>query len=237
MQDVAGQGRTVLFVSHNMNAISTLCRSAVLLDKGRVELQGEVEQVVRAYSDLGGPADAADLAEHSGRAHSREPALRRIALFNDAGDPASHFAPQESAVVRVEVEPGGAMREPRVSLGITNWRGERLFAVASFLGPDPLRGMSGHRTIEGRFVMPALIPGTYTLDIALADGSFGVIDAIYGGIAFDVRDTGYLGTSHETFREMGHLMVRSQWEVLDATPRPATPSPAPVAHVEAAARG
>ena len=49
MQDVARQGRTVLFVSHNMGAITNLCTSALWLDAGRIVAQGAVNETVAAY--------------------------------------------------------------------------------------------------------------------------------------------------------------------------------------------
>src|SRR5690606_27222768 len=47
------EGRTVLFVSHNMDAISTLTKRCVLLDGGRVALQGVTADVVGAYLTSG----------------------------------------------------------------------------------------------------------------------------------------------------------------------------------------
>ena len=49
MSEVADKGRTVLFVSHNMGAIKTLCNSAVLLDSGQVVTQGRPDDVISAY--------------------------------------------------------------------------------------------------------------------------------------------------------------------------------------------
>lgn len=50
MQNVSrGEGRTVLFVSHNMASIQTLCKSGILLDKGMVKYSGEVGDVVSRY--------------------------------------------------------------------------------------------------------------------------------------------------------------------------------------------
>lgn len=42
-------GRTVLYVSHNMNTIRTLCERCIVLDKGRVIFEGEVEEAIRRY--------------------------------------------------------------------------------------------------------------------------------------------------------------------------------------------
>ena len=50
MQDVSrGEGRTVLFVSHNMNSVSQLCRNGVLLKNGRVGYSGYIEDVIEKY--------------------------------------------------------------------------------------------------------------------------------------------------------------------------------------------
>jgi lipopolysaccharide transport system ATP-binding protein len=53
MQDVGQQGRTVLFVSHNMPAITRLCERTILLDDGRVLQDGPSHQVVGAYLNSG----------------------------------------------------------------------------------------------------------------------------------------------------------------------------------------
>ncbi|MDI9569821.1 MAG: ABC transporter ATP-binding protein [Pseudomonadota bacterium] len=52
MGDVTQEGRTVLFVSHNMGAVSTLCSSAILLNSGRLTRQGTTQQVIDEYERL-----------------------------------------------------------------------------------------------------------------------------------------------------------------------------------------
>ncbi|MBK9175728.1 MAG: ABC transporter ATP-binding protein [Flavobacteriales bacterium] len=49
MRSVAGEGRTVLFVSHNMDAVQKLCNTGLLLNKGRLIASGSMEDVVRSY--------------------------------------------------------------------------------------------------------------------------------------------------------------------------------------------
>src|SRR6185503_7843085 len=49
MKDVSGEGRTVLFVSHNMLAIKSLCSRGIWLDKGTVRENGDIEKVIDAY--------------------------------------------------------------------------------------------------------------------------------------------------------------------------------------------
>src|ERR1700757_86888 len=54
MKDVSGQGRTVLFVSHNMAAVKEFCGTAILMDKGQLSYSGKTNDVLREY--LSSPA-------------------------------------------------------------------------------------------------------------------------------------------------------------------------------------
>lgn len=53
MQDAAGEGRTVLFVSHNMNAVRQLCSKAILLENGQMKSMGEIGKVAQEYLKIG----------------------------------------------------------------------------------------------------------------------------------------------------------------------------------------
>lgn len=59
MKDVSGEGRTVLFVSHNMAAVRSLCSKAIFLENGLVREYGEVNSIVDSYLSLG-----SDLMNH-----------------------------------------------------------------------------------------------------------------------------------------------------------------------------
>lgn len=62
MEDVASNGRTVIFVSHDLDSVSRLCRSGILLDQGRTVFQGGISEVVSRYvQSLPGPAGVADV--------------------------------------------------------------------------------------------------------------------------------------------------------------------------------
>ena len=56
MHDVAtGDGRTILFVSHNMGALAQLCDRGILLEKGSVTMIGPIQEVIKQYLESGGP--------------------------------------------------------------------------------------------------------------------------------------------------------------------------------------
>jgi lipopolysaccharide transport system ATP-binding protein len=49
MKSIANEKRTVLFVSHNMSTIQNICKNAILIDKGRISLKGQVSNVISYY--------------------------------------------------------------------------------------------------------------------------------------------------------------------------------------------
>jgi lipopolysaccharide transport system ATP-binding protein len=66
MEDVAGQGRTVLFVSHNMAAVAQLCTRALLLEAGSVQAEGSPNEVIARYLGSGNQKGRADLSTRKG---------------------------------------------------------------------------------------------------------------------------------------------------------------------------
>jgi lipopolysaccharide transport system ATP-binding protein len=87
MRDVAHSGRTVLFVSHNMTAVSSLCSSAIWLSNGSVIGRGKAKDLVQQY--LSSVTAAGPEARFSRRNAGQDVRVERVDLLVD-GAPASH---------------------------------------------------------------------------------------------------------------------------------------------------
>ncbi|MBA3937334.1 MAG: ABC transporter ATP-binding protein [Planctomycetes bacterium] len=98
MGELGRAGRTVLFVSHQLGAVRSLCTRALLLEAGALRQDGPVEAVTAAY--LGG-GDAAGVAEQIARAPADDPVFRWLALaVEQAGQPTTAvFADQPVRIV------------------------------------------------------------------------------------------------------------------------------------------
>jgi lipopolysaccharide transport system ATP-binding protein len=81
MQDIsAGQGRTVLFVSHNMGAVNALCKKALLLENGQMAVfTGNVDEVIHAY--MNGPEKEQNFEWHNAGDEWENPYFKPLALF------------------------------------------------------------------------------------------------------------------------------------------------------------
>jgi lipopolysaccharide transport system ATP-binding protein len=108
MSEVARGGRTVLFVSHNMNAVENLCTKALAMEKGRlVEMDTDVRGVITRY--LSGGSDGAEVGEWRNTDNQiNHPAMQPLyfAVVNDAGLPLStpaHNDEQLHVIIRADV--------------------------------------------------------------------------------------------------------------------------------------
>jgi lipopolysaccharide transport system ATP-binding protein len=111
MRDVTREGRTVVFVSHNLAAVRSLCPRALVLEKGRLVFDGSTEDAVHRY--LGHAGDDADasvageaLDRHlvKARVYSDEPFFEclRIAVLDEDGIPSARFRSDESITIAVD---------------------------------------------------------------------------------------------------------------------------------------
>lgn len=85
MQDVASHGRTILFVSHNMGAVQSLCNRGVVLSHGEVIAQGTSKDAVSAYLSVLDEKSNIDLAERTDRKGLGNIRMTNIAAKNTAG--------------------------------------------------------------------------------------------------------------------------------------------------------
>ena len=83
MEDVAGHGRTVLFVSHNMAAVTSLCSRAVLLENGRLAETGSTREVIDSYLRRGREASSTPLVQRTDRDGSGSMRFTALALEDD----------------------------------------------------------------------------------------------------------------------------------------------------------
>ena len=133
MEDVGKEGRTVLFVSHQMAAIQRLCSSVIVMGQGQTKFIGDTRTAVDYYlKDLDAEASTADLLSMK-RSGSGEVRLASFFLENERGESVSAAESGESIVLAFGyVCPSGVMQK-NVSIGfsIHNTNGDTLVVFYS----------------------------------------------------------------------------------------------------------
>lgn len=170
MQDVGREGRTVLFVSHNMAAITRLCERAILLDAGQVVQDGPAAEVVSAYLKAGfGTTAVREWSEDNEEWPGRDIAgLRAVRVRNEEGAIADTLDIRRPVFLEMEYETWRPDYVLMPYFTLSNDEG-----VVAFTSNDLDPEWRGRPRPLGRYVSTARIPGNY-----LAEGMMFVTAAL-----------------------------------------------------------
>jgi lipopolysaccharide transport system ATP-binding protein len=191
MGDVAKEGRTVLFVSHNTSAIQRLCPRSMLLDKGKQVMWGRTTEVLVGYlSDQAAtipPAEWVELTrdiEHPPR-QAWFVALRYSSEVVEIGNHAYVDGPLE-VVVRVMSD---SFREVG-SMAVTFYdeHGTKLVNCDTVTIGLPIQLSAGQNEFAFRISELHLNPGIYTVGLWLANVRYSVLDRIDSAARLEVID-------------------------------------------------
>ena len=214
MGDVAQEGRTVLFVSHNMAAIESLCNLAMMLNCGRLTAIGSTERVVAEYLLDGGKLGTGEvhLLSHPGRHRGSQIVLREIKLFAD-GLLSSSVRMGGTFKIVVSFKYDEGISNLRFGIAIENHLGQRLMNFSpSDQCPDLLHGKVHGGTITCEVPALSLTPGLYYITVILGNG-VSDLDRIDRAIQFTVEPSDVFGTAYASTPNQGFFYQRAVWNV------------------------
>ncbi len=168
MREVTGEGRTVIFVSHNMASIRGLCDRAILLGDGRIVLDGDVDLVTTRYLSETSKASASGaIPERVPRLGTGEARFTRVRLLDRDRRPLSAVFLGQPFVVSMTLDVPSPVEDAVVEVGISTLDGTRVCTSLSEDGEQPpFRLVPGTQSIEFE-VDIALLPGHYTIDLGV----------------------------------------------------------------------
>ncbi|MBX6362396.1 MAG: ATP-binding cassette domain-containing protein [Gemmatimonadetes bacterium] len=226
MDDVAREGRTVLYVAHNMPAIARLCTRAILLDGGRVVQDGPAAEVISTYLNSGLGTSAAREWPDPATAPSGEIVrLRAVRVRNDQGEVTETVDIRRP--VRVEMEydvlKGGYIVLPNMHF----FNEEGIYAFgAQDLDPE----WRGRRRPPGRYVSTVWIPGNLLSEgMLFVDANMNTLEPFIfqfqcrSAVAFHVVDSLDGDSSRGDWTGPMHCVVRPMFKwTTRYLPQPAT---------------
>jgi len=216
MSDVAGHGRTVLFVSHNLAALRSLCSRAVWLEHGTVRGCGAVSAVVDAYLAESHRRADAPVAERRDRSGSGELRFTRIALR--AGALASESAsPTTGAPLEIVLGYTAAHAAPlknvRIAVLVLDSLGGRVFATDTRLVNADFAELPPAGELVCAIPDLPLAAGRYQLNLWATVGD-SIADHLEDAATLAVEEGDVFGTGRTTLAEKhGPCVVRHAWRV------------------------
>jgi len=151
MEDISRAGRTVLFVSHNLGAVSSLCSSALLLADGHIEIRGETDEVISRYLRSSGRTEIDFLDEAVKRA-----AVKQV---------------DNSIVITVDYVTAEPIGFPCLGFAISDAMGNPVCGTNPKIDriADPGASRSSG-SVRVSFEHPKLLDGDYNLSLWFGDG-------------------------------------------------------------------
>jgi lipopolysaccharide transport system ATP-binding protein len=215
MDNVSREGRTILFVSHNMGAIESLCEKSILLQNGRVIMFEETSACVERYLSLHSRmVFDQNLSHHPNRNEIYKPILSRLRILDSKGNQSSSFSIGENVIFEVGfAEDCGQYNDASLTIGIFNSHGQLVCGLLSSAQMKKLLRVASATTVYCKLRNLRLTPGNYYINVAFSNLRK-VIDRIDEVAAFEVLSTDVYrtGRSMEILRK-GILAPEVEWDI------------------------
>jgi lipopolysaccharide transport system ATP-binding protein len=213
MRTVAGQGRTVLFVSHNLAAVSNLCPRSMLLKQGRKVMEGDSESVIQEYVRSIRTGGGTRLDERIDRQGSGEMRFLEIHYERD-GEPTdvARMGEDLEIVLRYETRDGRPLKRAGFAISVFDALGERQLNLNSELSGDRFDELPAEGEI--RCVLPRcpLSEGLYFLSL-YCHRSQQLLDWIERAAELTVAGGDYYGSGQAPPHDAPTVLVPFEWQV------------------------
>jgi lipopolysaccharide transport system ATP-binding protein len=151
MQSVSGQeGRTVLFVSHNMQAIRQMCQRVIFFKQGKIAFNGDPHAAISAYLGHGAEAEShatLDLTDYPRIYPIEDAVFQRVRFLDGAGRPASTLRLEDVLTVEVDIHAKKALKRFNLAMAVIHGEGLRVFS----------------ESYSDQYDLPDFGPGEFTL--------------------------------------------------------------------------
>lgn len=215
MQEVtSNQGKTVLFVSHNISFVSSLCNKGIFLEKGQMKKAGNVDEVVQAYTASSARTiESVLLADRSDRSGSGSVRLLGWTIHNASGQEIQAVLSGQDVLLRFRI----LVKTPNIrnldfGISLKDSGDHTLFVLYSgyqkvyFDFPE-----TGEYNIECRIPAFPFSRGRYKLGYRILVQNLEA-DCIMGGIGFiDAEPGDFYGTESIGFDKHGITLIKGTW--------------------------
>ena len=214
MGDAASEGRTVLFVSHQMEMLMSLCERAIWLDDGRIAAEGESTHIVHRYLSAMSDSEPANLKGRLDRMGNGPVRITKIELLDEKGDAVVRIATGRPCSFVYSFENADSHGCGEAFLNSTIY--DSFDKVATFVTTRNtdfrVPALPSRGSLVMRIPKLPLVPGCYRLDFSLRVGG-AVSDKIYRALRFEVLPGLYYGGMTVPLASGGRFFMDHEWSI------------------------
>jgi len=212
MGEVTKAGRTVLFVTHQMAAVQSLCSHGVLLNSGRVEKCGMAAEVVERYLTNRGALSNVPLAERRDREGGQGGCLNGMTVNDLPAESGPMVYCGSKVTFRLQYQIREPVIAPFFSLSFWDNQGSQILYLTTRMAGCQLSTLSGSGAISCVVDKMPLVPGDYLLNVALWTDER-CIDKVEGAATLHVSEGAFFGSADTSHFKYGKFLVEHRWSV------------------------
>jgi len=190
MQDIStSEGRTVLFVSHNMAAVRKLCSNGLVLDQGRIVFKGSSEEAVDFYLNNELDKEEEDLLKRTDRRGTGEIRFSKVELINENGKSVREIISGEKATFRIHMVFNKQIETRKLVFGFVIYDSNEMKIADFYSNEMGVRFAEINNFIELEIPNLLLRGGNYSVVMVVQrakDGILNQIDLIQNAFQFSV---------------------------------------------------
>ncbi|MGH8603855.1 MAG: ABC transporter ATP-binding protein [Gammaproteobacteria bacterium] len=215
MDDLRSSGRTVLFVSHNMAAVESLCSRCIWIEAGQLRADGEARSIVSDYMRTFAQASAGtvtleDIESRSGNGEGR---FTHIEFMNEVGKTTNYIRSGDRLTFRLHYRANKVLRDLVVGITFHNEYGTLIAASNNWATGDDIPVVNpGAGFADFEIDCLYLLPGRYYLSLWLGKWS-NQHDVLKNCISFDVEPSDYYGSGRGIDSSFGLMFFPSRWKL------------------------
>ena len=214
MQDATKEGRTILFVSHNMLTVQSLCPRTILLKSGNIVFYGNTETGVSQYlkQDSITSKSKIDLHKHKGRSKRFKTIFRSIRVCNRELKQTSTIFIGDSVIFEITLETDGdVLHSPVVLIELRDTREIPICKFTSeVMSPDGFQ-ICGRNLLRCFWKACCLVSGIYSINLELRNAGIN-IDVVKKAVSIHVRAS-EIHNSRNLHTGPGFIIPEEKWEL------------------------
>ena len=210
MEGIAGEGRTVLVVSHNLSTVQTLSSRVVRIHMGAMVGDGAPREQVRLYMKEFCDATDLDIGARTDREGSGEVRLTEIAIIDIFGNRFPVILAGDSMEIQLKYESRISSRQATAAVSVWTIDGTKVFHIDNRMRGHSLPPLRSHGTYVCKIPRVNLTPGRYYVNLLIAVDDV-VADHVEHVAEFDVRCGDYFRIGQPTPANGGLILVDHEW--------------------------
>lgn len=214
MKDVSQGGRTVLFVSHNMASIKSLCHRGILLDQGTMDFDGTVTDCVERYLDMSLKVDDdGNVPISASTTNTSLVKVTKIKLFDQSGRPTTKIPFKGPMILELEIDSKENLKNLLFDVRICNTDGIQLVHAMNQYESQEISSLSEGLNRFKCAIQNQLQPGKYNMTIGVHKSDGATLDFVEHVVEFDVLEVA--SDSNDGFGytfQLGFVRFESKWE-------------------------